>query len=71
MEKMDTSIDTIDFRLLDIDLELSALNYHLDLLEKQIKNIQAFERLSLRRLKLDIRQTIQNGKSYRVSLIIQ
>jgi hypothetical protein len=44
---MDTSIDTIDFRLLDIDLELSALNYHLDLLEKQIRNIQAFERLSL------------------------
>jgi hypothetical protein len=32
VEKMDTSIDTIDFRLLDIDLELSALNYHLDLL---------------------------------------
>jgi len=44
---MDISIDTIDFRLLEIDLELYGLKYHLDLLEKQIKNIQAYDRLSL------------------------
>lgn len=34
-------------RLVEVELELDALNYHLNLLEKQINNIQAFERLSL------------------------
>jgi hypothetical protein len=32
---------------LDIELELEALDYHLNLIEKQINNIQAFDRLSL------------------------
>jgi hypothetical protein len=42
-------IDTLDFRLLDIDLELSALDYHLKILEEQIKNKTAFERLVLQK----------------------
>jgi len=35
------SVDTIDFRLIEVELELSDLHYYLDLLEKQIKERQA------------------------------
>lgn len=42
---MDIPIPTLDFRLLDIDLELSALDYHLNLIEQQIRNKAAFERI--------------------------
>jgi len=39
------SIDSIDFRLLDVESDLSGLNYYLDLLEKRIiKNTIDFER---------------------------
>jgi len=43
---MGLSVDTLDFRLLEIEFELSDINYYLDLLEQQIKNLQAFKRLS-------------------------
>lgn len=37
-----------DFQTVEIELELSALNYHLDLLEKQINKLVQREQLSLR-----------------------
>lgn len=41
--------------MLDIDLELSALDYHLKLLEEHIKNKTAFERLLLQKKIDDLR----------------
>jgi len=40
---LDIPIPILDPRLLDIDLELFALDYHLNLIEEQIRNKAAFE----------------------------
>ncbi len=42
---MDIPIPDLDFRLLEIDSELFALDYHLNLIENQIRNKEAFERI--------------------------
>lgn len=44
---MDIIIPPLDFRLLEIESELFALDYHLNLIEEQIRNKEAFERLLL------------------------
>lgn len=47
--KLDIPIPDLDFRLLEIDSELFALDYHLKLIESQIKNKKAFERMLLQK----------------------
>lgn len=42
---MDIPITDLDFRLLDIDLELFALDYYLNLIEEKVRNKEADERL--------------------------
>jgi hypothetical protein len=37
--------ETIDFRLIEVESELFALDYHLKLIEEQIRNKQAWERM--------------------------
>ena len=41
--KMDT--ETLDFRLIEVESELFALDYHLNLIEEQIRNKEAWERM--------------------------
>lgn len=45
-----SSINSIDFRLLDVELELSDLNYYVDFLEKQIRERQADYRSELQKI---------------------
>lgn len=44
---MDTQ--TLDFRLIEIEAELFALDYHLNLIEEQIRNKEVFERMRSQR----------------------
>jgi hypothetical protein len=67
---MYNSIDTIDFRLIDIDLALSDLNYHIDFLETHIKNVQAYERLKLNKL-IDKRGLIPDDSDWQEVLEIE
>lgn len=47
--KLDIPIPDLDLRLLEIDSELFALDYHLNLIENQIRNKEAFERMLLQK----------------------
>jgi len=40
---------TLDFRLIEIEAELFALDYHLNLIEEQIRNKEVFERMRSQR----------------------
>lgn len=45
--KLDILIPDLDFRLFEIDSELFVLDYHLNLIESQIKNKENIERMAL------------------------